>query len=359
MIPYILLITFILVTIPILKCSKNLYLYINYIVVSLFMGLRSPLVGSDTLQYRSIFYSSAITNLPKNFINWILPLNNQRFETGFILLNKLIYDVSSSFQFELFVTSFIISTCFIFFIKQLNCDYSLSFLIFICLGFLANSMNLMRQSLAWAFTLVAFVFVVKRRFFPFIIFVFLAGGMHVTAFLFLPVYFLSYFKLNYKVLLLVAIVGGGLFFNFESIFGTMSQFSTEAQTFSSSINNGNGQLNLILNLLIFGLIFSCSYGLSVLDLRGEKSFLIKDSIYLSLLAIICVIVSFKFSQLFRIVMYFASCEFVLIPYLVNKLNNKLISKIVIITALVSYFIIIQTLRPEWSYIVPYLFFWQD
>lgn len=359
MIPYIFLIIFTLTFIPLCRYNSKLYLYINYIIICLFMALRSPTVGSDTLSYRSFFYNSNMTDLPNNFINWILPLNNQRFETGFILLNKLIYNISPNFQFELFVTAFIISTCFIFFIKQLNCDYPLSFLIFICLGFLANSMNLMRQSLAWAFTLVAFVFVVKRKFFPFIIFVVLAGSMQVTGFLFLPVYFLSYCKLNYRSLFLIAIGGGVVFFDFEKIFGSISKFSTEVQTFSSSINNGDGHLNLILNLFIFGIVFFCSYRLLELSLKDKENLLVKNSIYLSLLAIACIVISFKFSQIFRIVMYFASCEFILITYIVNKFNNKFLFKAIIITALICYFIIIQMIRPEWSYIIPYLFFWQS
>lgn len=63
------------------------------------------------------------------------------------------------------------------------------------------------------------------------------------------------------------------------------------------------------------------YGLLELSLKDNENLLVKNSIYLSLLAIACVVIAFKYSQIFRIVMYFASCEFILIPYIVNKFNN--------------------------------------
>lgn len=77
-------------------------------------------------------------------------------------------------------------------------------------------------------------------------------------------------------------------------------------------------------------------------------------------AIIAVsIVSFKFSQLYRIAMYFATGEIILIPFIIENIRNyrlkRIISGIVTIE-LVAYFIVIQVFRPEWSNIVPYRWF---
>lgn len=77
------------------------------------------------------------------------------------------------------------------------------------------------------------------------------------------------------------------------------------------------------------------------------------------MCVVAKISSFKFSQLYRITMYFATGEIILIPFMIENIRNyrlkRIISGIVTI-GLVAYFIVIQVFRPEWSNIVPYHWF---
>ncbi|MFR0513462.1 EpsG family protein [Limosilactobacillus mucosae] len=361
---YLALFLIIIMTYPVIKYNKNLYLIINSICIFIVMALRSSSVGADTIPYKNFFESTNLQNLPSNFINWLAPLQGQRFETGFMLYNKILYSISSNFQCELIITSLLIITCYVFFLVRLEINYFWGFLTYLSLGFFANSMNLMRQSIAWALLLVAFVYCIEKKPFKFLLFVMLAAGMHVTAWLFLVVYPLSFMNINIKN---VSLIFGSSFiitFTFEKLYGFVSNYSTEASSFSEDIisNQLNGGVNLAINILLFTLIFLIGVNICLdktLRLNDKTKRIVKTSLYMLISAIAVSIVSFKFSQLSRIAMYFATGEIILIPFIIENIRNyrlkRIISGIVTI-GLIAYFIVIQVLRPEWSNIVPYHWF---
>lgn len=358
---YISLILIVVVTIPLFIYNKYFYLGLNTACIFCVMAFRGSSVGADTISYRDLFMQSTIQALPNNFINWLFPLQNQRFETGFVIYNKFINSFTHNFQVMLIVNSLIIIGCLIFFIVKLKVNYPLALLVFLCLGNFANTMNLMRQGLAWAFTLVAFVFCVERKPVKYLVFVILASGMHATAWLFLIVYPLTKLRLTPKKVILSFLLGALILEAFESFFNIFSNYSVEVSTFSNQvgINNTNGASNLILNIFIMGVIFVLSYrqfSLSNNSMTEVSNLVLKSAIIMNLLGIIVTIVAFKFSQLFRIQMYFSSSEIILIPYLLNRIKNSYLRALInvgVILLLITYFVAVQILRPDWSGIIPF------
>lgn len=192
----------------------------------------------------------------------------------------------------------------------------------------------------------------------------LAAGMHVTAWLFLVVYPLSFMNINIKNVSLILGSSFIITFIFEKLYGFVSNYSTEASSFSEDIisNQLNGGVNLAINILLFTLIFLIGVNICLdktLRLNDKTKRIVKTSLYMLISAIAVSIVSFKFSQLYRITMYFATGEIILIPFMIENIRNyrlkRIISGIVTI-GLVAYFIVIQVFRPEWSNIVPYHWF---
>ena len=121
-------------------------------------------------------------------------------------------------------------------------------------------------------------------------------------------------------------------------------------------------MNLAINILLFTLIFLIGVNICLdktLRLNDKTKRIVKTSLYMLISAIAVSIVAFKFSQLSRIAMYFATGEIILIPFIIENIRNyrlkRIISGIVTI-GLVAYFIVIQVFRPEWSNIVPYHWF---
>ena len=160
---YLALFLIIIMTYPVIKYNKNLYLIINSICIFIVVALRNSSVGADTIPYKNFFESINLQNLPSNFIKWLAHLHDQRFETGFMLYNKILYSINLNFQYELIITSLLIITCYVFFWVRLEVNYFWGFLTYLSLGFFANSMNLLRQSIAWALLLVAFVYCIEKK----------------------------------------------------------------------------------------------------------------------------------------------------------------------------------------------------
>lgn len=82
-------------------------------------------------------------------------------------------------------------------------------------------MNLMRQSIAWALLLVSFVYCIEKTF-KFLLFVMLAARMHITAWLFLVVYPLSFMNINIKNVSLILRSSFIITFIFEKLYGFVS-----------------------------------------------------------------------------------------------------------------------------------------
>ena len=122
---------------------------------------------------------------------------------------------------------------------------------------------------------------------------------------------------------------------FESFFNIFSNYSVEVSTFSNQIgiNNTNGASNLILNILITGVIFVLSYrqfSLSSNSMTEENNLVLKSSLIMCMLGII--------------------------PYLLNRIKNsywRVLINVGVILLLITYFVAVQILRPDWSGIIPF------
>ena len=177
---YILLFLFNLITIPVYLANHKSYLTMNIIPLWIIMAFRGIRVGNDTISYSNIFYQADITKIPMHFVNWFAPVHDARFENGFLILCKAVYNISPNFRLMLVTTTTIMLSCLVFFMVKLNVNYVIGFLTYESL-FMPFSMNAMRQALAISLCLVAFVYLMQNRIVFFLLFNFLAITMHVTA----------------------------------------------------------------------------------------------------------------------------------------------------------------------------------
>ena len=121
-------------------------------------------------------------------------------EPLFNLLNRVIYLFTRE-SWWLFAVCAIIACYFTFraFMDQsINPAYSI--LIFVISGDYFNSQNQIRQAIAMAIFLYAMKYIKSRQLIKYIVFVIVAGMIHASAFIYLPVYFLYGRKINAKLL---------------------------------------------------------------------------------------------------------------------------------------------------------------
>lgn len=133
-------------------------------------------------------------------------------ESGFNFVNHLGKMLFDSYTGVLFLFSVILYLSTIRFVSKLSYFPIATMLWYYCIAF--AGMFYVRQNIALALLLVSLVFVDRKKFFPFLFFVFLASLFHRTAWIFLMVYpiYHRYYKTRTLILLtfLFVVVGLGL-----------------------------------------------------------------------------------------------------------------------------------------------------
>lgn len=357
---YFLLFLFNVITLPFVSSNhKKIYLILNGFFLWVIMGLRGLSVGSDTPSYVSIYQNINSMYIPHSFINWFFP-QNVRFENGYLIFNKLLYSINPNPRFLLVVYTFICIICLLFMIDKLNISPEIGIISYEAI-FMPFMMSGIRQAMAISFCMVAFVFVVKKDPWLFLLFNYLALSMHVTACVFLLTYLFNFFRKGVKSKTIVVGLMIAIFIGFDEIYSKLSVSSHEMQSFLVSSQGNNGLVNVILTVILSATILIWS-GLLV---RMNKEYINDEaqlrsytfSKYLVWFIVLFMLISLRSSQLSRVALYFELGLIVLLGIIYSIFRNRhdAIMQVILIMALICYFVVIQTFRPEWSYIVPYIF----
>lgn len=189
----------------------------------------------------------------------------------------------------------------------------------------------LRQSLAICFFIFAIKFAVERKIFPYIIFVLLATGMHSSAIILLPLYFvLTQKKFDKKYLFITVFLVIVLIFTpvFDLILVKALEYMPRYKHY---YNQG------IQNSLRSTLISSFYLLLVTFNLGKLKG---KEIVYgkLSLIATIISILAIKLSMIARIGMYFDIFLIVTIPHIFNRIEKKL-NKQILFTILIAIYLL--------------------
>lgn len=148
-------------------------------------------IGFDYYSYRSIYLETS--KLSAGEI-----IKRQDTEIFFYLLNKAFSSMGFSYTAFLTAVNIFIHGTAMWFIRRYSKIPWLSVYFYVSLQFFAHSMNLVRQSIALSFFLLAFSLLVRRRFLPFAA-VMVAGGLfHNSLLLMIPLYFLLPLKNTVK-----------------------------------------------------------------------------------------------------------------------------------------------------------------
>ncbi|UZM91127.1 EpsG family protein [Limosilactobacillus reuteri] len=351
MVAYFIIYAINLLTSFIYRVSRKWYAWINGLAIWILMSFRSYSVGSDTINYINLYSQIDTISIPHNILNWFYPTNGARFENGYLLLNKFLYSISKNPRFLLIITSAIFVICLVYLCTQLDLNMVIGFICFESLGFMSFFLSGIRQALACSFCMVAFVFVVKKRPIIFLIFVYLAMSMHVSAIIFILTYMFNFLKNNAKSYLLVTSCSAVFIFYFDKLFTAFSSKSEELSNFSLSTENSGGYLNVILSVLII-----ISVMVMTKHLMLSKSIMsVRYSNYMLLIAIVFYLISLASTQIARVAMYFEIGLFVDISYIYIYYRRKnVIMCNLIILLMIASFVVIQVFRPERTGIVPYV-----
>ncbi|SEO25293.1 EpsG family protein [Amphibacillus marinus] len=310
-----------------------------FVQLFLILALRSIYVGADVLNYISNFeYINSVNFMDFDF----------RFESGYVLLNKLMGFFTLNQNIFVAVNAFISLLLFFFFIHKESRIVWLSIFLFITLGFYTNLFNLFRQAIALGVVVNSYQLLRKGNFKLYFFVILIASSFHLSSLIFMPVYFFRNLKFSLKVILfysatlvLVAILSNQIntiiLSNFSSI-----NYVTESR-------GGANFLIILVLVLIVGLIFKTS--IIKTDPKSEILY------HIQYFAILCQVLALDFALMTRVTRYFSIFLIIFIPNIISGVKDHkiIISGVYFLCCLTALFYYL-TLRNDTSSIVPYHFF---
>lgn len=325
MIPYIIVLTFLIFWV---YFEKELFdrkaFWMPVITLSLFAGMRSFLVGTDTIEY----VLSYIIN--QDFSNFTF---RDDVEKGFQLFVYFLLKFNPNYFWLLFIPAFFIVISFSNIMKKYSDNYLLSVIIYITFGSYTFFFNGLRQGIAIAITTYALPFMIKKKFIKFFLITALASTFHTSALIMLPFYFI----VNLKIKLIYKVFGiliGGTLLSRPAI----EYFAKDMARYQGYTNNQDFGGLYTLAFFIFIALF-----ITVMKIKLKISNLIFNKLYtfyvvgVSLLLPIASLGAGA-SGPQRILNYFTWTLVILLPAIFNKTKSNSINIAFVLFCIVYYYL---------------------
>ncbi|TYP97349.1 EpsG-like putative glucosyltransferase [Tenacibaculum adriaticum] len=337
------------------KVFNKVEMLFFFLVLFLIAGLRHVDIANDSLAYATSFIDIEYFNSFWDF--------EGRFEFGFQYLTKFIkFYISDEVYVYFIITSFIIQFFLIDFIFKNSRILWFSVFLLITLRFYFFSVSAIRQGMALGVCMYSYEYLKRGKLNKFFISVLLAFSFHYSALVFLILPVLSKIKPSVKKILFF----GGISM---IVFSTLGYF---IEIFSSVLDYGKDYIDqglannfyqrlgaifiMLLSFIILIFVYKSDY---FKKNKNDKVFRIQFwSIYLAFLINVLAI---KFSILIRFYYYFGIFSIILLPNVINFMQNKRSKNIALkfwfLISLVFIMIILYN-KPEWYNFYPYKFFWE-
>lgn len=308
-------------------------------------ALRAVTVGGDLENYIPAFtYISRLS--------WSEVLRYP-WESGYVLLNKLLSVITNNERILLVVTSFIIVFGYIRFIQANSKVVWLSLFIWVGFGYYIGSLSMLRQSIAIVCILNSIQYLEKTNFKKFCLWVIIASLFHLTAIVFFLAYPLCRFKVSIGYFASILIVSF-LFSVFAGRFLIFYLIDKYYSAYEGNVVSGEGY-----NMLLLMLAITCG-GLLVHKYKHITDKKMNIFYHLMMLTCCLQLLSIQFSLFARIVLYFQISIVVFIPNVLSYIKNKetVFWSKVFVCGLVTCYLICIYLANNSSGILPYYFFWE-
>lgn len=322
------------------KIQKQIYFIFNYSLLFFLSAFRTKHVGADTETYLYAYHQSG-----QAVIDGFYSADLYHFEFGYVLFNKFLLAFSDNEQLLLIVTSAVTVFGIGYFFYKYSDNLYLSTVLFFGLYFYIYTFTPIRQGMAVMLILWAFAYLWQEKKWQYILLVILAGTLHTTSFVFLPLVLCV--PLNKRKVIILSIVGGvftvliclyGVTLFAQQLLGSEKYsiyLTLEAERQSNGI--GAAMMKGVLCLLVAGI--ACS-GLrkrviGVLKEERQKALWL---VMMMVLTFYVVMASYYIGFLGRIIINFYIFICLLIPMLFEKWNsfNKFLTYPVIILIIFLY-----------------------
>lgn len=297
------------------------------LVLVFFASLRSHLVGTDTGAYTANFRSA----LDPHYYYF-----RENVEYGYQILEYSLLKLSHNYFWLFLTSSLIVVGCYLYTLKKISKDYFLSVFIFVAFGFYLFYLNGLRQGLAMALVTLATPYLIDKKFLKYLFFIIIASSFHKTALIMILFYFFIHLKLKIELKAIFIFLGSFLISGPAVIYlaSINEKYSSYAEV--SELKGG------YLTLLFYFLISLSSYFF-------YKKYSIKDNSYYVLMQLHIYGVLFLIPVALlgadpsgpqRLLFYFVWVASLIIPFILNRINNGFIYFTFIVLAFLYYIMVL-------------------
>lgn len=348
-----------------LKSNKKILFYcfsfLAICIPSLLAGLRASGIGTDTQVYMDWVFRESV------FMRNIADMLNFIEISGIEILYCFINYIVSRFTNNLSVIYFILEFIFLIFSyaacvkvsRKINISHSFSYLIFLLL-FFNKSLNLCRQSLAMSICLFSIPYIIERDWKKFFALMLIAVGLHKSAILFVPLYFIYNFtmsktKLNMTVCLssiLILLISVIFFKNIVVLLVNIGILSDKYLNYVYVF----GDTNNIKFIEIFSQLVICGVTVLLSKHLIKKESYNKFFIYVVILSFVTFLFGYNATYSQRISYYYSTIVAFIIPQLVRifKSNSEKIIIGICLTLLVCAYSYLYYDKYKFDQTIPYV-----
>lgn len=194
------------IIIPKFKNGKNMFLLIAFCQLFILHAFVDPNSMNDLDGYYETYHTFSKNSLFNSiFVGYV----GVKIEPGWIILCKLLGYISSNPRLLLVVSSIIIVGSYLITAKRYSPFVGMSVILFLCSTF-DQSLFVLRQHTAMSICLLSIPSILNRDFKRFIIIFLLAFSCHITAIIFLPLYFVYPLNIEkrYWLYMIIGVIAG-------------------------------------------------------------------------------------------------------------------------------------------------------
>lgn len=342
------------------KFQRKVCIIMALILPSILAGCRDYSIGTDVLIYGNRWFRFAVTS-QQNFIEYIRWAMASSIGAVYAGLNYFVAMFTENTHWFYFFLSLLTNSLVYKAVKDNDdlVDVPFAMLTYYIL-FYNQSLNLLRQSLAVAFGVCAFIYIRRQKKIPFIICTALAIFTHSSAIVIIAVY-IVYIAINGKfgtIAKIGILIGAGIsVIGFASITQILIQIgilSNRYEHYIYDVQRGGGYVRLF--LLCVPYLILLLFCTKKTEFEKEKNALVILLAMASLLSFL----AFRLAHIARIAIYFDIYLVFSVPYIVQnckytiRARRKNLNQLFLVCFMLAYWILVYVIR-QGGETVPYIF----
>lgn len=324
---------------------SKFYLILTGSVLILFSGLRADYVGTDTPTYHRIFDVINFTN--SSVFNATKQAGIQKgIEVGYLFLNRLVYFFKGDFHVFIFIVASITVFGFLYYVYTYSPNYLMSIYIYIGMGYYFLSFNINRQFLGTAIAYLGIAKIEKR--WQSLIIIIIGGLMHSSAFLILPIWFLTQLKhskfIHNSLIISILLLIVPVYFLSLRILGDSLKYNMYISEGGSAIGFLN--VSMLLFMIILYIVFLKNF-----DYTSRVDYIVSYSFMFAIIFLFFSIINHTFGRLQYVYMPMMMVD---VPYIISHTPLKKYSFLVSLLFILIGFETLNSIPNNDGYgIVPY------